>query len=175
MLVELDFPMKRLVSKTNSGSPLWVAPPVPQPTVCVKQRWTYDNSKPELSFAPGFSKIDVLRGFAKLFALRGTVSSRSEYADKAALLFEQDSFLWSDKSIGEVAKTFLIVDEYVGVTSVVQDRIMKVAPKKKRWQLAYVMGIFCTRDAAVAIETCWEELGRKRSNLDAAATIIDHV
>ena len=36
--------------------------------------------------------------------------------------------LWSDKSIGEVAKTFLIVDEYVGVTSVVQDRIMKVAP-----------------------------------------------
>ena len=52
---------------------------------------------------------------------------------------------------------------------------MKVAPRKKRWQLAYVMGIFCTRDAAVAIETCWEELGRKRSNLDAAATIIDHV
>ena len=35
---------------------------------------------------------------------------------------------------------------------VVIDRIMKVAPKKKRWQLAYVVGIFCTRDATLPLK-----------------------
>ena len=50
------------------------------------------------------SLVRVLTDLAKLFAVRSTVKSRKDYP--ACVAFEKDAFLWSEYTVGEVARTF---------------------------------------------------------------------
>jgi hypothetical protein len=95
--------MPLLRYKTSSASPLWFPPPAMVVRPVVAADWAYDSSKPEITFVIGHNKSKVFNDLGKLFALRGTVTSRSQYADRPILAFEADQFLWSSETIGEVA------------------------------------------------------------------------
>eukprot|EP00930_Biecheleria_cincta_P014772 TRINITY_DN12569_c0_g2_i1.p1 TRINITY_DN12569_c0_g2~~TRINITY_DN12569_c0_g2_i1.p1 ORF type:complete len:401 (+),score=29.93 TRINITY_DN12569_c0_g2_i1:310-1512(+) len=74
-----------------------------------------------------------------------------------------------------VAREFLIIDEYMGKTFVVQDRVMATMPKKKQWQMAYIFGVFCTKPVADAVERKLEEVKSETVYQKIAELIMDSV
>eukprot|EP00930_Biecheleria_cincta_P014773 TRINITY_DN12569_c0_g2_i2.p1 TRINITY_DN12569_c0_g2~~TRINITY_DN12569_c0_g2_i2.p1 ORF type:complete len:290 (+),score=26.27 TRINITY_DN12569_c0_g2_i2:492-1361(+) len=170
--------MWRLFKKTGPDVSTWFpAPPgKPRPPASPQKRtWHYDSAAPELSFAPGFGKHQVLRHMAQLFTMRSRVTSRKDYDQLPALAFEDEDFLWSGRSFHAVAREFLIIDEYMGKTFVVQDRVMATMPKKKQWQMAYIFGVFCTKPVADAVERKLEEVKSETVYQKIAELIMDSV
>ena len=142
---------------------------VPEPPAFARrQRPNYPN---------GLPRSDVLTAFAKLYAIRGTVYHRSEYDDLArqALTFEDEPFLWSKRTIGQVAREIALNDEKLDATSRIQDAFMDILLKSRLWQFSYIMSVYLTKDVAEAMQNNRARVLRGKTTHAIAQVVMDKV
>ena len=143
--------------------------------------WIYDDASAyyDYSIPAGISSVVVIQALIKLFALRGTVMSRKDYAERTEFLsFESDQFMPASdckSSFLEVAQSVEISDEYNTECTQLQDEIMQGTPSKKKWQLALVLATYLTVDVARLVKEHLPSILRMNETKMIAEFITDKI
>jgi hypothetical protein len=98
------------------------------------------------------NKMELLRGLAELYAVRGLVTSRADYPDMPSLPLTNKTFLWSHGTIMAFLQHEFVNDEYLDRTSRIMDNIMAHVPHKKAFPLSVLLGTFLTAKVAQAVQ-----------------------
>ncbi|CAJ1387737.1 unnamed protein product, partial [Effrenium voratum] len=131
----------------------------------------YANPRPDLR--PVRAQMEaVWEHFFMLWTIRAGVTCRSEYETRTALRLDSCQFMWTGVSMLSMARSHQWNYEASDRTSLLQDAILQQVPKRSRFSISVLLGIFCSFSAAQVVQDNLSDVLKARTLRGAAEVLV---